>query len=213
MVGAGLVGAEVTCLLTGIKFSDLSRDASEVVGFHFYVGAVSQLGILILGAAAAISLFAACVPGSGEDAPERRRFLLASAAVTGWLVLDDLLTLHEIVIPSALGLRQRYVLLIYAAGMAAFLFRFRRAIFRTEFAVLIASLASFGLSCATDALPTRFPERIHHHLEDGAKLLGITLWTAYYARTSLLHVRSGGAEGGVAAGGILKPEPFPVRRV
>jgi hypothetical protein len=192
-VAAACLGAiEVACLLAGVRFSDLTRDASEVIGFPFFVGALSQLGILAWGSAAAISIFAACQPGSGEDAPERRRFLMSSAAVTGWLALDDLLMLHEIVIPSALGLRQRYVLLIYVVGMLAFLFRFRRAILRTEYVLLVAALALFGVSCAADALQSPNPSRIHHYLEDGAKLLGIALWTMYYAKTSLLHVRSGG---------------------
>ena len=196
---AVLAGFAAVCGATGIAFSDLSRDASEILDFPVYIGALSHLGILVWGAGSAVCLFAAWLQVSGDDAGERRRFLAVSAAVTAWLVLDDLLTLHEVVIPSLLGMRQRYVLALYAAGMVVYLVRFRKTILRTEYSILLLSLSCFGVSVLADILQTRLSWAGHHYLEDGAKLAGIASWTAYFARTAMLQVRSGARETAFAA--------------
>jgi hypothetical protein len=185
----GALGAiALVCAKTGVLFSDLTRDSSETLEIPFYLGAVSDLGLLLWSSTAAVCLFAASFPAPDPMARERGRFLFVSGLVTAWLALDDLLTLHEVVIPSAFPIRQRYVLSAYAAGMLFYLFRFRKLILQTDAVILMTSLFFFAVSVASDAVQLRYPLLFHHHLEDGAKFVGLVAWGLYFIRMSRMHV-------------------------
>jgi len=201
-----LAAIALVCAKTGVLFSDLTRDSSEILKSPFYLGAVSNLGILLWACTAAVCLFAASLPATDPMARERGRFLFVSGLVTAWLALDDLLTLHEVVIPSTFPIRQRYVLAAYAAGMLVYLLRFRRMILQTDGIIMIASLFFFGISVASDAFQARVHVSFHHYLEDGTKIAGLVAWSLYFIRMSRIQVGARPALGGVA-GEILADGP------
>jgi hypothetical protein len=173
----------------GVPFSDLSRDPSEILKSPFYLGALSHLGILVWCSSAAICLFAAAFPVRDSRWGEQGRFLLVSGVLTAWLVVDDLLTLHEVALPNLLSVRQRYVFAAYAVAVALYLVRFRRVLLDTDYPLLIVAFVFFGVSVLSDAVQARFPLPGHHYVEDCSKMLGIVAWTVYFARTAMRHVR------------------------
>lgn len=113
---------------------------------------------------------------------ERFAFLRNVGALTVVLMLDDLLQLHESVIPDLIGASE---LLVYAAlGVwAAWIFwRFRATVLQSEYLILLLAVGFGSISVVVDMF-----ELISGRAtvaEDGAKLLAISFWLLYFWRVS-----------------------------
>lgn len=159
----------------GVPFADVSRDAIAVLRAPPWIGALSSAGVLVWCAAAAI-----CLHASASANGVRRPFLLHAGLLSALLTLDDLYLLHEVVAPTWLGVRQRYVYVLYAAVTLGFLVwhaRFLRA--SPAWPVLAIALVLLGASMGLDMVPG-IPEDAAL-LEDGAKFLGACGWLAFLA--------------------------------
>jgi hypothetical protein len=75
--------------------------------------------------------------------------------------------------------------------LALYLFRHRRLILKSNFFLLLASLGFMGASMTIDIIE-KFTWQ--YEIEDGAKLLGIAFWLAYYLDTCLFCLRGRTAE-------------------
>ena len=177
-------------LATGIEASYLTRDPSETLRAPFYIGFVSNVGILVWSAAAAVCLFAAAVLARTPGAVEQTAFLLASGFLTSWLALDDLFTLHDVVIPTYLFVPQKLFLAVLGLVVFSYLVRFRVAILATDYLLLLLAFGFLALSVLFDGLQGRFAVPFHHYFEDGTKLLGIVGWAVYLTRTAAQQVLS-----------------------
>jgi hypothetical protein len=159
----------------GIAIADLTRDPSAIVEAGIHLGFLSQMGILFWSASATVCLLTAAI--TKYKAERLRKFLLASGFISLGLGLDDTFLLHETFFPR-FGIPEKLVFLTYAGIILLWLIRFHRTIFRTEFVLLGISLLFFGASIAQDIVTLRF---INPYLiEDGAKLIGIVSWLAYF---------------------------------
>jgi hypothetical protein len=152
------------------------------------VGILSNLGVLLWCASAAICLFAALAlrdPGSTAA-----RFLLCSAALSAYLLIDDFFMVHEELAPRYLGLHEKAVMAALGAATCAYLLAFWRLIAQTQFLVLALAVGLLGASAAIDTLRDTLPWRWatiggwEYFFEDGAKWLGIALWCSYHVRTA-----------------------------
>lgn len=155
------------------------------------IGGVSNLGVLIWMAAAAISLFSAALLRQAAARPDRHRLLLHAGLLTLWLALDDLFMIHERLAPDALGIPQRVVLAAYGVWLAVLLWRFRRAASEAAGPTLLAALGFLVSSVLIDQLAPGhwFEWRYLMLIEDGTKLLGIVSWCAWLisiARSALV---------------------------
>ncbi|NKB88807.1 MAG: hypothetical protein GKS06_11370 [Acidobacteria bacterium] len=90
--------------VAGVPFDVLIRDVTQVAGLPPVTGALSQLGLLLWAAAAAICFFVAGINWTAN--PAVRRFLVASAVFTTVLALDDTFLWHERVTPSPRNSRE-----------------------------------------------------------------------------------------------------------
>lgn len=153
-----------------VSMGTLTRD--PLSGKPAYLGLLSQVGILAWAAGAAVSLAAA----SALRGTPRGRFLLGAGALSVVLCIDDAFLLHDEVLPL-IGVPEGFIYVAYIGLIVVFLVTFRRHILQTQYAVLMLALAFLALSMVCDAwgLPWLDP----YLLEDGAKFVGITLWTAY----------------------------------
>ena len=165
----------------------LTSDPLSVAGMPIYLGFLSQIGIFIWAATAAICLFTAFVLTSGKsDIPHLNRFLILAGLLTLWLGLDDVFILHEKFFPK-IGVPQDLVLGVYAGLALIWTIRFRETIAKTEYVLLGMALAFLGASVAQDIFS---PEYASLHLfEDGAKLIGLLSWLAYFVRLCFSEVR------------------------
>ena len=104
-------------------------------------------------------------------------FLLAAGGYTLLLAMDDLFLLHEAFYP-ALGLRQEVMYVTYGALLAALAWHFPKEVVRHGALTFVLALAFWGASVGIDVAPSIFGTDVHL-LEDGAKVIGITLWASF----------------------------------
>ncbi|HYW07413.1 MAG TPA: hypothetical protein VE913_10675 [Longimicrobium sp.] len=164
----------------GVPITTLTRDPVAELQGAPYTGIVSNLGVLLWAGAATLCFFAASLLRPGSEA---RRFFLFGGALTAALLVDDLFLLHEAVAPIYLGVPEKAVHLGNGLLTLGFLYACRGVIMRTEPLLVMMALGLFGLSVVVDQL---LPLSVSTALvvEDGAKLAGITVWLAYFARAA-----------------------------
>ncbi|HEX9852917.1 MAG TPA: hypothetical protein VGA68_07865 [Woeseiaceae bacterium] len=157
--------------------------AAELSGdcCHVYYGFVSNLGVMLWSATAAVCLLAAAV-----FAMQRRQgplvwFALSAGALTGWLALDDAFLLHELVLPS-LGVPQNAVLTAYLVLGGTYAIASWRMILASDYLVLVVGAAAMAVSIGVDTVfHSLLPALVS--LEDSAKFFGIFCWAAFHIST------------------------------
>lgn len=180
----------VAALQPGIAPTVLFDDPTAVVDAPFFVGLLSNAGVVIWAATAAICLFTwEMLKRTGGDG-RIARFFLASGLLSAYLTSDDLFMIHERLFPVYLSITEGVPKSILLATMVAFLFFHRGTILKSEYALLGLSLGFLGLSFVVDlsaiqgSMKQYTPLGAEHRqlLEDGTKLLGIVGWFVYFAR-------------------------------
>jgi hypothetical protein len=178
----------------GVPIRQLTQDATTVLDGSFYIGIISSIGIVLWAAAATLCLFTYALLTHSEGSVGGP-FLLASGLITAVLLADDLFLIHDEIFPVYMGLPGEIFGLFYGAVMVVYLFVFRRLLLQSSYVILLAALGCFGLSVAVDvtyrALTGIFPQQHVLLVEDGAKLLGITLWTTFFAVGCAAALRMG----------------------
>lgn len=171
-----------------IPIGDMVRDPTAVAGVSIYVGFLSQFGIFFWAGAATVCLFSAILLPPGPGRYETRLFLLMSGLLSLVLGLDDVFLLHEAFFPH-IGIPELVIFACYGFFVLYYLLRFYRTILNTDFLVLGLALVFFALSVLLDLLDPQFLDP--DFWEDGAKVVGIVSWLAYYLRTGFVAVRQG----------------------
>lgn len=184
----------------GMPWAHLLGDPATALEAPFYIGFVSNVGILLWAAAASVFLFGALLLGRRGGDAGWRRFLLCSGLLAAWLGLDDLFLLHDVVFPELLSIPQPAVAGAHAALTLVYLACFAPLILRTDFLVLLLAFGLLAASLALDQLDAvRALVPIAAALwEDAAKLLGIGAWLSYSVATTAAALEPGGARASAA---------------
>jgi hypothetical protein len=188
IVAVGLaVGAVLAMgLARHLDLPNLTRDPAAVTGTHWWVGLLSFLGFALWGIGAGSALAAGLA-----SAGARRRLLLQAAALTVLLLLDDMLMLHENVLPN-LHVPEFVVYVGYLLAVTAWAWSNRIEMRRTDRLLLVVALLGFAASIGLDKLIDGITDWTF--LEDSLKFGGIALWSLYLVRTSVATFRSGAAQ-------------------
>ncbi len=186
--GPGLLLLAAVWLQTRVPIPVLMKDPLAVAHAtktccHFYYGLVSNLGIMIWSAGAAVSLFAALLLFCADRPRAEMLFFTAAAAFTSWLALDDLFMIHEDVLPQ-LGEPEAITYGLYAAAAAGYFLLSWRAILASRRALMASAMVLLGTSVAIDVL-VQSDSTVRVFVEDGAKLLGILAWTSFHVTAAL----------------------------
>lgn len=171
-----------TALLQGVPLAIVVEDPATLAGLHPLTGVQSSLGILLWCVAAATPMFAACVL-RGTLPARRHLFLVCSALLSAYLMLDDLLQFHEKLAIAYLGIRQKYILAALALAVAAYLLAFRREIVAAPYALLASALVLLSLSVVIDTVIIKLVPghtTLALFAEEGSKWLGIASWCGYF---------------------------------
>ena len=194
------------CAARGLPPYLLTRDPAAIHGTSAFLGALSNLGVLLWAAAASVTLFTARLLGGAARIRSVRTFLLQAGLFTSWLMLDDLFMLHERSLPDRLGLPQPLTLSIYGTLAVLMLARHRELIARTDHRPLAMAFGFFACSATIDQGPGGWHAWTSLVLvEDGTKLLGIVSWLAYFATTSRAAAR------GLLTDRVSAPAEWPSR--
>lgn len=157
------------------------RDPAAYLDQAAHVGLFSNIEMLAWWTAAESGLAADAVLGrQGHPAwaPLAMGGLLS--AVPG---LDDLLLVHEPILPIQLGIPEMTTFAVHGGVTLLYLCRFRKFHPAMEAELLLASLVLFACSVVVD-LATLDNGWWGVVLEDGAKFTGIVIWAAYHARSA-----------------------------
>lgn len=182
-----LAAAAAASWIFRIGIPAMTVDPTATAHVHPLTGAISSLGVLGWCATASICVFAAAA--LRRDAPrEERAFLLASALLTSYLMLDDLFQFHETLAPRYLGLSEAVVYAALGATVCAYLVAFKQVLSGMNFLMLAAAVGFLGASVVMDAILAPWlgltgPRA--YFVEDGAKLLGIASWCSFFSSASL----------------------------
>ncbi len=169
-------------MLTAAEFSD---DCC-----HVYYGFMSNLGIFLWVATAAISLFAAMIFYNWKSDKALFRFALTSGLFSGWLALDDGFLLHETVLPK-LGIGQNLVLAIYVLLALSYILSSWRVILSSEYWILALAVFGVSLSLGVDVILHSIDQTVII-IEDSAKFFGLFLWFAFHATTLVVAMQNHG---------------------
>jgi hypothetical protein len=189
-VTAGAIA--VSAASDGIQVTDLMSDPAELTEIPWYLGAASSINLLVWAAGAALYVIA----GIGLRPHDTRlgTALTGLGVLTITLTLDDLLLLHEIVIPWAFGLPQIVTFLIYGAGLLALLVHYRAELMGLpEVTVLVIAAFVFGGSVILDVLA--WDTVVRRVAEETLKLLGATVWAAFPAAVIVRRLAGSRADG------------------
>jgi hypothetical protein len=152
--------------------------------------------VILWCAAGAISVFAGALLWRTQPADRVGRFLIWGGLLTLMLMGDDFFTVHE-GLSFHLGIPDFLIVGLYAALAGVYFLVFRDVIWRTDYLLLAVALAFLGTSIVVDALDPKDSPLIfalvgdrYHLVEDGPKLIGISVWLGYFARVSWVTLRS-----------------------
>ncbi len=190
-VGAALVvlaGTAVTGLAAlaaqrlDIEFSDLSRDPAAVVGAPPYTGWFANITVLVWLIPASVALFTALLTRRAGER-EATRMLLTVGLISLVMVGDDFFQGHEI-LQYNLGLPGVAVFATYTVAALCWAWWFRRRL-GVHVLTVLAAMGCWGVSATIDTLLSASAPYV---IEDGAKLVGVALWTFMVVRVAFVEI-------------------------
>lgn len=158
-----------------IPFSYFMKDPAAIMNVPFYIGILSNIGILFWCSTSVICFFSYAYSHK-KIKKEISLFILISGLITLILLMDDLLLLHEGVFPYYFNIPEIVTYIIYGIIIFLYFFQFRKIILNSEYLILLFSLINFGMSILLDIMD------IGYTIEDMFKIIGIVCWFTYFFR-------------------------------
>ena len=160
-----------------IKLSLVIRDLAQTCGYPIGVGMISNIGILLWGAASSICLFTSLSESINRESSK----LLLGGVFSALLCIDDLFLLHDRYIgPDFLNLT-------YLAISIILLVRFNRILKKIGIFNLIISILFLGLSIFFDGVIQQIFNQnyeLTQLIEEWFKFLGIACWLNFWCKAS-----------------------------
>ena len=168
-----------------INLTLVVRDLAQTCGYPIGVGMISNIGILLWGAAASICLFTTF---SEIINKESSKLLLLGGIFSGLLCIDDFFLLHDRYIgPDFLNLT-------YLAISIFLLVRFQKILKKIGLFNLIISILFLGLSIFFDGVIQQIFNQSYELtqlIEEGFKFLGIACWLNFWCKASSFALKFG----------------------
>ena len=168
-----------------IELNLVVRDLAQTCGYPIGVGMISNIGILLWGAAASICLFTTFSEGINR---ESSRLLLLGGIFSSLLCIDDFFLLHDRYIgPDFLNLT-------YLSISIFLLVRFQRILKNIGLFNLIISILFLGLSIFFDGVIQQIfnqSYQLTQLVEEGFKFIGITCWLNFWCKASSYALKFG----------------------
>ncbi len=154
----------------------------------WYVGAISQLGVLGW-AVAVLSAGWSAWFAHHVGRPKAARFLARGATATAVLLFDDLFAFHAAA-GGILSIPKPVLEVLVTIPCGIWVVRHLDDIQRTRWPLLFASVSCLALSMAVERATGNSLGPRATIAEDGPKFLGILAWATYFALTSFDIARS-----------------------
>ena len=161
----------------------LTREPQIALDGAFYVGAFSNLGAITFAIPAVACLFAASLL-----AGRRQRLLAAVGALSAFLLADDLFLLHDAVFPRV-GIPETLVQAGYLLAIGVIVLVYREELGLFLIAGVVLTLAWWALSVFMDTFLNNHALNLVQLVEDGAKFVGIVVWSAAWTTFAFVTMR------------------------
>ena len=161
-----------------IKLSIVVRDLAQTCGYPIGVGMISNIGILLWGAAASICFFTTFLESISS---ESSKLLLLGGLFSGLLCIDDFFLLHDRYVGPD------FMNLTYLSISIFLLVRFRKLLKKIGLLNLIVSILFLGLSVFFDGVIQQIFNQSYEltqFFEEGFKFIGIACWLNFWCKTS-----------------------------
>ncbi|MBK6914298.1 MAG: hypothetical protein IPH11_11835 [Ignavibacteriales bacterium] len=169
-------------LVFEIPFANLTANPISLLDLPFYQGILQRIGVILWGGTVLITLFSFSVLKSSENLKDIKKFLLYSGIFFGYFLMDELLLIHNFILPKVFNIHQLIVLIVYVILTVLLLLKFRNLIKKNNISLFAVAVTFLGLSVLVDILSylnvVRFSFR--YLLDDGLKFLGIANLFIYY---------------------------------
>ena len=170
-----------------IKLNLVVRDLAQTCGYPIGVGMISNIGILLWGAAASICFFTTFLESINR---EPSKLLLLGGAFSSLLCIDDFFLLHDRYIgPDFLNLT-------YMAISIFLLVRFQSILKKIGLFNLVISILFLGLSIFFDGVIQQIFNQNYNLtqlIEEGFKFIGIACWLNFWCKASSFALKFGGS--------------------
>ena len=164
--------------LYNIKLSLVLRDLAQTCGYPIGVGMISNIGILLWGAATSICLFTTFSQNINSDSS---KLLLLGGLFSGLLCIDDFFLLHDRYIgPDFLNLT-------YLTISIFILVRFKNILKNIGLFNLVISILLLGLSIFFDGVIQQIFNQSYEStqlIEEWFKFLGMVCWLNFWCKAS-----------------------------
>jgi hypothetical protein len=178
----------VAAALIDEPFKTFTKEAAEQAGLASYTGALAEITWFLWVVAGSAGALAVAALARGDRHDDRIPFFVGTTALTTLLLLDDFAMLHDEWLP-VIGVPEEAVYLVYAVILVVLLVRFRSGFASGGALLALAAGACWAVSLGADFLQEHW--EIHAHLvEDGAKIMGTALWTAFMVWSHLRNVHA-----------------------
>jgi hypothetical protein len=166
-----LAGGLLALHQLGYPFERVVNDPNSLAGQRWWVGGLSQLGLLAWGVSTACFGCAAWVRRAAGDALGAWRFLALTALILAAVAVDDALVVHEQGLARGERALQVVQLAGYAGLTAAWALRFRSELRARP--LMLTAFACLGTSLALDVFNV-FPRGAENVAEEYLKYVGLT---------------------------------------
>lgn len=166
----------------GVPFEDLSRDPTAVFDGPTYVGYYANLTILWWQVPATAAVLASVVLRRAGRR-EVSAMLLVAGLITAVMAADDFFLVHELV-SARTGLPQSAAAVVYLVAIVGWALRYRHRL-GLNLVLVAVVLAFWSMSAALDSM---LDIEVSFVVEDGAKLLGVALWSLVLVRIVVVEL-------------------------
>ncbi len=174
-----------------LRLADLVQEPAAAGGLPVWTGVLSTLGGVLMCSAGTVALVAGAAARTGSRIAG---FLVEVGALTVVLGLDDLLQLHEAVVPGLTGLPEEAVFGAYGVAAAAVVARHQRVLGSLATVLPVVAVGLLAVSVGLDVLDP--PLRWRAWTEDAVKVLGIAGWSTSLVTWALAAGRAASRRGG-----------------
>ena len=168
---------------SNIEPSNLTRDTATILKGPAYTGAISNLGIILWSATAAIMLFSSF--HLYRNTVQRRAALMTFlyGALTTMLCFDDTYQFHEKAFSGIVYIPEEIIYAFYLISIVIIATVCRIVVVTTPYLIGLIAMFFFGTSILIDEL--NLPSGQHDaFIEDSFKFVGIFLWAIYHFKSA-----------------------------
>jgi len=133
VIGVGIhLGTDMHALTTDVSF-------------------ISDLGALLWCVAATVCFYTALILRNHQT-KEVRQFLLYSALLTSYLLIDDFFRIHDLYFPKYFDMDEKVIYLVLAIAAFALVIKCWRTILETNYIVMLVGLGLLAISIISDGM-------------------------------------------------------------